>query len=65
MSGMELSSALVDTTWSIDGTITYMENLEKFGLSGIVVCTSTGKVYLDGTLKQTFATGTTNWNIVI
>ena len=33
LSGMELSSALVDTTWSIDGTITYMENLEKFGLT--------------------------------
>lgn len=64
LSGFWLSSKLNDTGWTIDGDISYMENLEKFGLSWIVVCTTAGKVYLDGTLKQTISTGTTNWNII-
>lgn len=44
-----------------------MVSLGSLGIvgGGIVVCTDTGKVYLDGTLMTTFATGTTSHDIVI
>lgn len=45
-----------------------MENLETLGIgtaSGVIVCTSTGKVYLNGVLKQTLATASTEHNQVI
>jgi hypothetical protein len=43
-----------------------MVSLKSLGLGGgIVVCTNTGRVYLDGTLMTTFATGTTSHDIVI
>lgn len=44
-----------------------MASLGSLGVTGggIVVCTDTGKVYLDGTLMTTFATGTSPHNIVI
>lgn len=65
LSGVELASAVVDTGWTIDGNITCMKNLEEFGLTGIVVCTDTGKIYLDGTLKTTLATGTSAFDKVL
>ena len=68
LSGLTLASKIVDTTWTIDGTIISMENLETLGIgttSWVIVCTSTGKVYLNGVLKQTLATGTTEWNQII
>ena len=65
LSGVTLTSKLVDTWWSISGDIIFMENLEKYGFSGIVVATDTGNVYLDGTLKKTLASGTSAHNRII
>lgn len=67
LSGVQLASKLTDTGWNINGTITCMVSLRSLGVfsGGIIVCTDTGKVYLNGTLMTTFATGTTAHNIVI
>lgn len=68
LSWVQLSSKLTDTWWTIDWTVTAMENLETLWVgttSGVIVCTSTGKVYLNGTLKQTISTWTTEWNQII
>jgi hypothetical protein len=44
-----------------------MVSLKSLGVlgGGIVVCTDTGRVYLDGTLMTTFATGTAPHDIII
>jgi len=58
---------LVDSGWTIDGDVTYMINLQTIGVGsaeGIVICTNTGKLYLNGTLMHTLATGTGAHNIV-
>lgn len=68
LSWIQLASKLVDTAWTITGTIISMENLETIWIwttSGVIVCTSTGLVYLNGVLKQTINTGTTEWNQII
>lgn len=65
LSGVTLTSKLVDTWWSISGDIIFMENLEKYGFSWVVVATDTGNVYLNWTLKQTLATGTSAHNRII
>lgn len=60
LTGFSLSPVLEDTWWTLDGDITYMESLETLWINnwGIIVCTDTGKIYLDGVLKTTLATGT-------
>lgn len=68
LSGVQLASKLTDTAWSVSGTIIAMENLETLGVgtsSGVITCTSSGLVYLNGVLKQTISTGTTEWNQII
>lgn len=67
ISGTTLASGLVDSGWTIDGDVTYMINLQTIGVGsaeGIVICTSTGKLYLNGTLMHTLATGTGAHNVV-
>ena len=64
LSWVQLSAWLVDTWRSISWTITYMENLENFWLSWILICTDTWNIYLNWTLKFTLATWTTAWNRV-
>ena len=48
LSGVQLAAKVTDTGWTIDGNIIAMANLATLGISsgGIVVCTSTGKIYL-------------------
>jgi hypothetical protein len=50
-----LSSMLEDTGWSIDWNVTCMVNLETLWVRNwwIVVCTDTGKIYLDWESKYT------------
>jgi len=65
LAGATLSAGLVTTGWSIDGTVLTMINLETiWGWTGIVVCTETGKIYLNGTLMTTFVSGTVAYNRV-
>lgn len=68
LSGIQLSSKLTDTLWTITGACTAMENLETLGIgtsSGVITCTASWLVYLNWTLKQTINTGTTEWNQII
>ena len=65
LNGVILAPKMTDTWWSISGDIIFMENLAKFGYSGIVVATDTWNVYLNGTLKTTFAIWTTAWNRIM
>lgn len=58
LSWVKLANWLTDTWWVIDGTITYMCNLEDFWLSWILICTDTWNVYKNWTLKFTLNT----WN---
>jgi len=60
LSGVQLAAKITDTGWTINGDIIAMANLATLGISsgGIVVCTSTGKIYLDWVLKTTLATWT-------
>lgn len=64
LSGVQLSALLEDTGWTIDGDITCIVSLDTLWVSGgwVVVCTDTGKVYLNGTLKETISTGTSAHN---
>ena len=61
---------LVDTGWIFDDDIVYMDNLEKFWLSWIIVCLENWKIYVNwwsetaGALKYTLNTWTSNHNIV-
>ena len=54
LTGFSLSPMLEDSWWTLDGNITYMNSLETLWINngGIIVCTDTGKIYLDGVLKQ-------------
>ena len=59
LSGIKLASTLTDTGWNIVGDVTCMVSLDTLGAgSGIVICTNIGRIYLDGTLITTLATGT-------
>lgn len=55
-----LSSKHVDTGWTVSGNITCIANLSELGIAwgGIVICTSSGNVYLNGVLKNTFTSNT-------
>jgi len=61
---VQLSQLLEDTGRSISWDITCITSLDTIWVSGwwVVVCTDTGRVYLNGTLKKTFSTGTTPHN---
>jgi hypothetical protein len=68
LSWATLTSALKDTGWIISWDIIYMENLETLWIwtsAWVIVCTDTGNIYLNGTLKQTLNTWTTAFNKVI
>lgn len=67
LSGVRLSSGLVNTWWSISGTICYMANLETLGIIWwwTVVCTESWNIYLDWVLKETISTWTAAFNKVI
>ena len=59
LSATILAPKLNDVGWTISGTMTAMANLETLGVgttSGIIVCTATGRIYLNGTLKHTLST---------
>lgn len=60
LSWVELSSSLTNIWWSIDWDIIAQANLQTLWVNngGIVICTDTGKVYLDWVLKTTFNTST-------
>lgn len=66
LSWVYLAPKLTDTGWSISGNIIFQDSLEKFWVSwgGVITCTDTGKIYLNGTLKTTLSTGTSVWNQV-
>jgi len=57
LSWIQLSALLEDTWWNFDWNITCIVALDTLWVSGwgIVVCTDTGKIYLNGTLKKTLA----------
>lgn len=50
---------------TFDDDITFMQNLEDFWLTGILVCLENWKVYLDWVLKHTFNTWTSAFNKII
>jgi len=60
LSYAKLESKLVDTWWTFSGNISCIANLAELWISWgwIVVCTSSGNVYLNGVLKNTFASNT-------
>lgn len=67
LTGVELAAKVVDTGWSINGDILFIESLKSLWVSGgwVVVCTDTGRVYLDWVLKQTINTGTSAHNRIL
>lgn len=59
-----LSWRLVDTWWSFDWNIVHMEYLWYLWLWNVITCTSSGKIYIDWTLKTTLSTWNSSWDKV-